>query len=100
LICIAIASHVRVILIAENADDSRFLRQESAPGGPFGRPNTGSGRYTITFSAFARNIFNRVNLAPPIGNLSSPLFGQSIALAGGPYNTASANRRIDFQFGF
>jgi hypothetical protein len=74
----------------------------TGPGGPFGRPNTGSGRYTITFSAFARNILNRVNLAPPIGNLSSPLFGQSIALAGGPYNTASANRRIDFQivFGF
>ncbi len=73
------------------------------PGGPFGgRENTGNQRYTVTFTAFAGNLFNRVNLAPPIGNLNSPLFGQSVALAGGPYGSAGANRRVDFQivFGF
>lgn len=49
----------------------------------------------------ARNLFKRVNLAPPMGNLNSP-FGQSIALAGGAFGTSAANRRIDFQilFGF
>ena len=31
----------------------------------------------------ARNLFNRANLAPPIGTLSSPLFGQSNAIASG-----------------
>jgi len=77
------------------------------PGGPGGGPMGGifggerSGqRYNLTFSANARNLFNKVNAAPPIGNLSSPQFGQSTALAGGVFNTQSANRRIDFQVAF
>jgi hypothetical protein len=68
------------------------------PGGPFGERSTQ--KYSLTFSANARNIFNNVNPAPPVGNLSSPKFGQSTALAGGPFNTQSANRRIDFQMMF
>jgi hypothetical protein len=38
-----------------------------------------------------------VNLAPPTGNLDSPLFGESNALAGGPYSFGSTTRRIDLQ---
>ena len=68
------------------------------PGGPFGERS--SQRYSLTFSANARNLFNHVNPAPPIGNLSSQLFDQSTALAGGPFNTQSANRRLDFQVMF
>lgn len=69
-------------------------------GGPFGGPERSSQRYSLTFSANARNIFNHVNPAPPIGNLSSALFGQSTALAGGVFNTQSANRRIDLRVMF
>ncbi len=69
-------------------------------GGAFGGPERSSQRYSLTFSANARNIFNNVNPAPPIGNLSSALFGQSTALAGGVFNTQSANRRIDLQMMF
>ena len=71
-------------------------------GGPMmiGGGERSSQRYSLTFSANARNIFNNVNPAPPIGNLSSRLFGQSTALAGGPFNTQSANRRIDLQVAF
>ncbi|HEV2964039.1 MAG TPA: carboxypeptidase regulatory-like domain-containing protein [Candidatus Angelobacter sp.] len=71
-------------------------------GGPMmgGGPERSSQRYSLTFSANARNIFNNVNPAPPIGNLSSRLFGQSTSLAGGPFNTQSANRRIDLQVVF
>jgi len=69
-------------------------------GGPFGGPERSSQRYSLTFSANARNIFNHVNPAPPIGNLSSALFGQSTALAGGVFNTQSANRRVDLQVMF
>ncbi|HZD94667.1 MAG TPA: carboxypeptidase regulatory-like domain-containing protein, partial [Candidatus Sulfotelmatobacter sp.] len=69
-------------------------------GGPFGGPERSSQRYSLTFSANARNIFNNVNPAPPIGNLSSSLFGRSTALAGGVFNTQSANRRIDLQVMF
>ena len=67
------------------------------PGGPFSIGAATSRRYNLTFSVSARNIFNRVNLAPPTGNLSSPLFGESNALAGGPYSYGSATRRIDLQ---
>ena len=64
-------------------------------GGPFGGPEKSNQRYSLTFSANARNIFNNVNPAPPIGNLSSGNFGKSTALAGGVFNTQSANRRIE-----
>jgi hypothetical protein len=78
---------------------------ERGGGGPRGGPMGGGAersnqRYSLTFSANARNIFNNVNPAPPIGNLSSRLFGQSTALAGGVFNTQSANRRIDLQVMF
>jgi hypothetical protein len=69
-------------------------------GGPFGGAERTSQRYSLTFSANARNIFNKVNPAPPIGDLSSQLFGKSTALAGGVFNTQSANRRIDLQVMF
>ncbi|PYY09677.1 MAG: hypothetical protein DMG69_09225 [Acidobacteria bacterium] len=77
-------------------------------GGGFGRPMGGpfmlgaatSHRYNLTFSVNARNVLNRVNLATPIGNLNSPLFGESNALAGGPFSSASANRKLELQAAF
>jgi hypothetical protein len=77
-------------------------------GGGMGSDNLSSThRYSLTFSVSARNIFNNVNLATPIGNLSSPLFGQSNGLAGsfgpgggGSGAGGSANRRIDLQVSF
>jgi len=74
--------------------DSRGLSNTSGSGGSSGTANR---RYSLTLSASGRNIFNDVNLAPPVGNLTSPLFGRSNALAGGPYSFAGTNRRIDFQ---
>ena len=56
-----------------------------------------SRRYSLTFSVNARNVLNRVNAATPVGVLSSPNFGQSIALAGGPFSSAAANRKIELQ---
>jgi hypothetical protein len=66
-------------------------------GGGFGGGATTDRRYNMTFTISGRNVLNRVNLAPPVGNLSSPLFDRSNALAGGPYSSAEANRRIDLQ---
>ncbi len=57
-------------------------------------------RYNLTFTIMARNVLNRVNLALPIGNLSSPLFGHSNAIVGGFGQTATANRRIEVQLRF
>jgi hypothetical protein len=67
--------------------------------GIMGGASTGR-RYNLTFSVSARNVLNRVNLGPPIGDLSSPFFAQSIALAGGPYSSSGASRRIDLQASF
>ena len=69
-------------------------------GSPLSLGSGTSRRYTLTLTAIGRNITNHVNLAPLVGNLSSPLFGEANALAGGPYSSGSAsasNRRIDFQ---
>ena len=68
-----------------------------APGGGFTAAPSSNRRYSLTFSVSARNVLNRVNLAPPTGNLDSPLFGESNALAGGPYSFGSTTRRIDLQ---
>jgi len=59
-----------------------------------------SHKYNLTFSVSARNLFNNVNYAPPVGNLDSPLFGTSNALAGPPFSSGSAVRRIDLQMLF
>ena len=69
-------------------------------GGPGDRPE---GRVTLTVSMNAQNILNDVNLSPPVGNLSSPLFGQSLAtVAGfgfgpGGGSSSAGNRRIELQ---
>ena len=52
-------------------------------------------RYNLTFSINARNVFNNINFAPLVGNLSSPLFGEPNAIAGGPYGSASAPRKLE-----
>jgi hypothetical protein len=77
------------------------------PGGP-GRGGGGRGadagatnrRYALTVGVIGRNIFNNVNVATPIGNLGSPLFGESNGLAGRPYSDSTSNRRLDLQLTF
>jgi len=57
-------------------------------------------RYALTFSVAARNVFNNVNVLPPVGVLGSPLFGESNGLVGRPYSDPTSNRRIDLQATF
>ena len=68
------------------------------PGGLFGAASS-TRRYNLTFSVNARNVFNRVNAGTPIGVWipDSPTFGKSISLAGGPFSTGAANRKIELQ---
>ena len=68
-------------------------------GGPFGGA-AGRGRYTLTFNVDARNVFNKVNKANPTCNVTSPLFGIPNSLAGGPYSTGAAVRRIELSMAF
>jgi hypothetical protein len=60
----------------------------------------GNKRYTLEITLDVHNLFNNVNLAPPIGNLSSPLFGRSNALGGGFFASSTANRRIELETRF
>ncbi len=69
-------------------------------GGMFGGGDSSGQRYSLTFGISARNIFNHVNEATPVGVISSPIFGQANALAGGPYGNQTSNRRIDLQVTF
>jgi hypothetical protein len=72
-------------------------------GGMRGGRSEGSSeyRYNLRFSVSVRNLLNTVNPANPVGNLSSPLFGQSTQLAGGSGPGADANnRRINLQVRF
>jgi hypothetical protein len=93
-------------------------RGPSGPGGPrggdrggFGGPGgfcgggaSSSSRYSLTFSLNFQNILNHTNLANPVGNLGSGLFGESTSTAGGfgGFGAAPAayNRRIDAQIRF
>jgi hypothetical protein len=62
-------------------------------------------KYNLTMSVGFQNLFNRVNLATPVGNLSSPLFGTSQSLSSIAVSTGNpnaGNRRIflNLQLGF
>jgi len=62
-------------------------------------------RYNMTFSVNIQNLLNTTNLNQPIGNLSSPRFGESTSTANsfgfGPGGSAAAgNRRIQVQLRF
>ncbi len=72
----------------------------SSSGGPPRMDQVVPRRYSLTFAAMARNVFNAVNLAQPVGVLASPLFGKSNALAGGFFSSPASNRSIDLQVSF
>ena len=82
----------------------RVMVGGGGPGGPMpimmGGPGGGGGgeqkRYSLNFSLFFINLLNHTNFSNPVGNLSSPNFGQSLSLAGGfgGGNQAAGNRRV------
>jgi Carboxypeptidase regulatory-like domain/TonB dependent receptor len=63
-------------------------------------PGASEKRFNLNVSVSFQNLLNRVNLATPVGNLSSPSFGESLALGGafggfgGGGSTGAGNRRI------
>jgi hypothetical protein len=72
-------------------------------GGTRGLGSATDRRYSLTFGISARNVLNHVNLGTPVGNLTSPLFGESNSLAGGRGfgpSSSAANRRIDLMATF
>ena len=76
--------------------------------GQFGGGGSTEKRYTLNVGIFFQNLLNNVNLDPPFGNMSSPLFGQSVSLAGsfggfggfGGGSPNAGNRRISLSMRF
>jgi hypothetical protein len=66
-------------------------------GGMFGGGAASNRRYSLTLSVNARNVLNHPNFGAPIGNLTSPIFGESNGLAGGPFSSGPAVRKIELQ---
>jgi hypothetical protein len=81
------------------------VRAGGPGGGPGGPGPQGGGappsekRYNLNVSINFQNLLNRVNLSAPVGNLSSPSFGESLGLGGAFGGNAggssgAGNRRI------
>ncbi len=66
-------------------------------GNPFNLGPESNRRYNLSFSVNARNALNRVNPGTPIGVVSSTDFGKSVGLAGGPFSSSAAVRKIELQ---
>ncbi|HEY0348971.1 MAG TPA: carboxypeptidase-like regulatory domain-containing protein [Pyrinomonadaceae bacterium] len=88
---------------ASPAPDDKKGEKKNVPAAA--GPNNGSSggaeakRYTLQLSVNFLNIFNNVNLGTPVGNLSSPFFGQSLSVnqygGFGPSGSSGAgNRRV------
>ena len=71
------------------------------PAGMFGGGGSSTGkRYNFALGMQVQNLFNNKDLATPNGILNSQLFGEQTQLAGGPYTTNAAVRRISLQASF
>jgi hypothetical protein len=63
-------------------------------------------RYSLIVTLQIRNLTNRNNPGPIIGNIASPLFGRANQAAGSPpqtgttFSEAANNRRLEFQTRF
>ncbi len=66
------------------------------PGGMFGSASSDR-KYSLSFSAQALNLFNSINYGTPVGTVGSTQFGKSTSLAGGPFSSGSASRRVFVQ---
>jgi hypothetical protein len=55
---------------------------------------------TIRIDLLAINLLNRSNKALPVGNLSSPVFGQSTGLASGSASSSNRQFRVQLQWMF
>lgn len=88
-----------------------FGEEEAAPDdsqgggrrrGGWSRGGGGDGRYNLTMSVQVRNLLNRTNFGSPVGNLSSPLFGESTSSAGGwgRGGSSAGNRYIEVEMRF
>ena len=87
-----------------NGFDTFTMNLRTSRTWAFGEATKGAGRnhYSLTLSVEARNLTNRVNAGPPVGVLTSPLFGQpqGLSTVGNGSLAQSSNRRWQMQARF
>jgi hypothetical protein len=64
------------------------------------KPESPPQRYRLQFGIGADNLLNHNNPGPPVGILSSPLFGKSISLNAPFTSNSAANRAITLRTAF
>jgi len=69
-------------------------------GGPFGGSPSSGRRFSLSLGVAASNLFNNVDRGVPNGVVGSPQFYQSTSLAGNPFTSNSAVRRISLTASF
>ncbi len=71
-----------------------------------GKKQEAKPRYSLILTLQIRNLTNRNNPGPIIGNIAAPLFGRANQAAGSPpqtgtmFSEAANNRRLEFQTRF
>ena len=88
--------------------DDRAAKLWTGPGTVHCEPTSGAhlhpprARQAHALRSSARNLLNHLNPGPIIGNINSPLFGQSNQMGGGfgAYADGANNRRLEFQARF
>jgi len=65
----------------------------SGGGAPIRLDATEARPFNLTFVAVARNMLNVVNLAPPNGVMTSPLFNKTQSLAGNQFHAYTRKSR-------
>jgi len=92
----------------QSGGDNRDRTGTNSPFSAASQQKSGSdddeGRYKLELSVQIRNILNHPNGGTPVGNLSSPLFGESVSLASGfgfgGGRQSGGNRRMRFELKF
>lgn len=93
---------------SSGGDSSNRTGTNSPFGGGGGQQRGGDdddeSPYKLELSVQIRNLFNRTNGGTPVGNLSSPLFGEPVSLASGfgfgGGRQSGGNRRLRFELQF
>ncbi len=73
------------------------IRVGPRPAGKAGETAKTNRPYTLRFQVETQNLFNHNNPGPPVGVLSSPLFGRSLSLASDFSTFTASNRTILLQ---
>ncbi len=94
----------KAVTSGDNRDRTGTNSPLASSPAPAAKDDDDEGRYKLELSVQIRNLLNRTNGGTPVGNLSSPLFGEPVSLASGfgfgGGRQSGGNRRLRFELKF